>query len=191
MCDEDEFDGGWRSYVEDPDDPSIRVDKLTLREPSSTPEQCVQFVNILQKKHGPRAGKEILSLSIQVYVGYQTERRLSTMLKNNRESEWLSAAEKEYREHEYRLKEALKNLDNDNTAPVVEALDGMIEWFMELFIHRRQERWQMEQDPYHEDPMVFWRDYFNVLKNVAIGFGKDPAHFDGFETSCNPFCIRV
>jgi hypothetical protein len=187
----DDYDDVWRPYVEDRDDPSIQVDKETLKDASSTPKQCVQFVNILQKNHGRRAGREIFSFSIQNFVGYQTSDKLSTMLANNRESEWLKAAETEYNELEYHLKEALKNLDNDNTAPVVEALDAMIEWFMELFIHRRQERWQIGQNQWGKDAMEFWRDYFNVLKNLAIGFGKDPAHFDGFETSSNPFCIQV
>ena len=37
-CDEDEEEG---------DDPSIQVDKRTLLDASSTPEQCVQLVKIL------------------------------------------------------------------------------------------------------------------------------------------------
>ena len=94
----------------------------------------------------------------------------------------MKAAEKEYNNLEYDLKEALKNLDRD-TAPVVDALDAMIDWFVELFVHRREERWHMERLPNGDDAMEFWRDYFAVLKNMAIGFGKDPAHFDGFEPS--------
>ena len=190
MSGEDEFDDGWRPYVQDPDDPSIQVDKQTLKDASSTPEQCVQFVNIVQKVHGRRAGREILSLSIWNFIGIHTWQKLREMLANNRESEWLKTAEKEYENLEYNLKEALKHLDKD-TAPVVDALDAMIEWFVELFAHRRQERWQIGQNLWGEDAMEFWRDYFIVLKNLAIGFGKDPAHFDGFQTSCNPFCVRV
>ena len=176
--------------MQDPDDPSIQVDKYTLKDASSTPELCVQLVNILQKKHGRRAGREIFDVSIYGLTGWDTWQKLREMLANNRESEWLKAAEKEYNNLEYDLKEALKNLDKD-TAPVVDALDAMIDWFVELFVHRREERWHMERLPNGDDAMEFWRDYFAVLKNMAIGFGKDPAHFDGFETSCNPFCIGV
>ena len=190
MSGKDEFDDGWRPYVQDPDDPSIQVDKQTLKDASSTPEQCVQLVNILQKKHGRRAGREISSMSIYTFTGWDTWQKLRNILANNGDSEWLKTAEKEYENLEYHLKEALKNFDKD-TAPVVDALDAMIEWFMEFFVHRRQERWQMERDQYGEDAMEFWREYFVVLKNMAIGFGKNPAHFEGFETRCNPFCIRV
>ena len=190
MSGKDDFDDGWRPYVQDPDDPSIQVDKQTLRNDLSTPEQCVLFVKTVQKVHRRRPGRAIYDLSIYGLTGWDTLQKLRDIVANNRESEWLKAAEKEYENLEYHLKEALKNFDKD-TAPVVDALDAMIEWFMEFFVHRRQERWQMERLPDGEDPMEFWRRYFTVLKNMAIGFGKNPAHFDGFETSCNPFCIGI
>ena len=190
MSGRDDFDDGWRPYVQDPDDPSIQVDKYTLKDASSTPEQCVLFVKTVQKVHRRRAGREIFGLSIYGLTGIDTWRKLKDIVTNNRESEWLKAAEKEYDNLEYQSKEALKEFDKD-TDPVMHALDAMIEWFMELFVHRRQERWQMERLPDGEDPMEFWRRYFTVLKNMAIGFGKNPAHFDGFETRCNPFCIGI
>ena len=182
-------DEGWRPYVQDPDDPSIQVDLETLRDASSTPEQCVQLVNTLQKKYGRRAGLEIFDASIFGFLNWDTLQRLNDIVANNGESEWLKSAKHEYEQLEYNLEVDLKRFHTDK-APVVDALDALIEWFMEFFVHRRQERWQMEWLN-GEDPMEFWRRYFNILKNMAIGFGKNPAHFDGFETRCNPFCIGI
>ena len=211
MSVKDDFDDDWRPYVQDPDDPSIQVDKRTLLDASSTPEQCVQLVKMLQKKYGRRAGREIFDASIYGLTGWDTWQKLESIVRDNAESEWLTqpacscsqcaatglakrtdrkSAVLDYQNAEYKLKEALKNFDKDK-APVLDALDAMIDWFVEFFVHRRRERWQMERLTDGKDPMEFWRRYFTILKNTAIGFGKDPKTYEGFNTGCNPFCIGV
>ena len=136
------------------------MDKLTLKDTSSTPKQCVQFVNVVQKNHRDSAGREIFNMSIYGFTGLDTWRKLESIVRNNGESEWLKSAKREYEDVEYYLKEALKNFKQDN-APVLDALDAMIEWFMEFFTHRRSERWQME-----DEVLEFWREYFDILKNI-------------------------
>ena len=129
-------------------------------------------------------------MSIYGFTGWDTWQKLESIVRDNAESEWLKSAKQEYDHLEYHLKEALNNFESDK-APVLDALDAIIEWFMEFFSHRRQERWQMERLPDGEDPMEFWRRYFTILKYTAIGFGKDPKTYEGFNTGCNPFCIGV
>jgi len=177
-------------YLKDPDDPRIRVNTDTLIARNSTPEQCVQFVNLVQKTR-QRPGRYIKDMSIRHFVGLRTSQRIQTLTQLNKASEWLNGdgrgrntAQHEYDELEYHLKTALVEFDGDK-APVLERLGKMVEWFMEFFAHRRMEKWHSV-----EDEIDFWRYYFNVLKNLALGFGFSPAYFEGFRTESNPFLIN-
>ena len=195
--DDDDDDHG--RYLKDPADPSIRVDEATLIDWNSTPEQCVQFVDLVQKTR-QRPGRYIKDMSIRNFVGLRTLQRIAKLAQRNRESQWLngdgrgqSTAEREYTELEYYLKTALVEFDGDK-APVLERLGNMLEWFMEFFAHRRMENWQSEQIEYAgamEDEIDFWRRYFDVLKNLALGFGFSLAYFEGFRTESNPFLIQA
>ena len=123
------------------------MDTETLKDWNSTPEQRVQFVDLVQKTR-QRPGRYIKDMSIRCYVGMRTWQRIEKLAQRNRESQWLNGdgrgrntAEREYSELEYHLKTALVEFDGDK-APVLERLGNMLEWFMEFFAHRRMENWQ-------------------------------------------------
>ena len=112
-------DDDWSEYVQDPDDPSIRVHKQTLKDSRSTPEQCVQFVNLVQKTR-QRPGRYIKDKSIGFFVGLRTCQRIQKLAQRNRASEWLNGdgrgrntAEREYDELEFCLKTDLAQFDGD------------------------------------------------------------------------------
>ena len=61
---QDDDDDDLGRYLKDPDDPSIRVDTETLKDWNSTPEQCVQFVNLVQKTRR-RPGRYLKELRLR------------------------------------------------------------------------------------------------------------------------------
>jgi hypothetical protein len=184
-------DDPYDKYLKDRQDPSIRVERLTLKNQNSTVEQCIQFVNLVQKIHRSTPGIYITSMSIDVYCGYKTIKRIEKLAQLNKDSEWLNGNEYgrktaacQYDINECKLKTALKNFQT-NKEPVRDELINILQWFMDFFDHRHEEKWQDEpvQVAYvMEDEITYWRRYFHVLKNLALGFEISPAYFEFFCT---------
>ena len=149
-----------------------------------TPEQCVEYVDTMQKTQ-PHPGHYIWISLLYDKSGFDTLNKFGRLKHRELKSEWLQRSFFDYEQRERQLEKALRNFNQDK-APVLEQLGEMIEWFMEFFTHKRVEKWQMDGTE-----VRFWNNYFTTVKNLAIGFGQNPAYFEGFSTDCNPFLIDL
>lgn len=181
---DDPFD----EYLKDPENPSIRVQRLTLRNQDSTREQCIQFVNLAQKNYRSRAGFHIYAVSIKLFCGKRSCERIDELAKLNTDSEWLNGnkdcaktARNLYDINEYKLKTALEEFDG-NTEPVRGQLLNMLEWFMDFFDESKKWKSEPVEGVFGmEDQIRYWHRYFHVLKNLAFGFGFSELYFKYFE----------